>query len=258
MHVVVLAKAVPKAEASGIRPDAPVRASGGDLVLNPGDEHALEAALRLKDSDAAVRTTMLSMAPEGAWPGLSKAVAAGVDRAVLISDLRLEGSCILSTARVLAAALRGEQIDLLLAGESSSDAGGGVVTAAVATLLGLPFVPGATEVRLHGREVRARVAVDDGFELLAVPLPAFVTVSPSVGPFRYPTLRSIIATRSFRPTLLRLDDLDRLPLDVARPTTRVLSRSMPDRRGEAQVITGDVRALAGAVADFLASRRVLQ
>ncbi len=257
MHVVILVKAVPNnAETARLTPDLRIDRSAADPILNPNDEHAVEVALRLADADPSVQTTMLTMGPPEAWGGLSKAVAAGVGRSVLVSDARLEDSCILSTARVLAAALARQPFDLVLGGQDTSDGGGGMVVAAVATLLGQPFLANASEVLVTGGEVHVRQERDDGFDRIAAPLPALVTVTRAVGAFRYPSLRSIMATRSRRPEILALDDLGIGPDTVGRAaaTTRVVKATIPEPAQEARVVTGDVPAAARAVADFLAER----
>jgi electron transfer flavoprotein beta subunit len=257
MHIVVLAKASPGAAVEArFAPELRVERTAGELALDPNDEHAVEAALRIGDADPAVRTTLLTMGPEAAWAGLRKAIAAGIDRSVLISDTRLENSCILSTAMVLAAALAREPFDLVIGGQATTDGGGGVIVGAVAALLGLPCIPEASDVSIVGREVHARQEREDGFDVIAAPLPALIAVTQSVGAFRYPTLRSIVATRSQRPELLTLDDLglDARAVGSAAATTVVIDATAAEPRSEAQVISGDPRTAARAVADFLAAR----
>ncbi len=261
MHIVVLAKAVPNtAEGERLTGELRIDRSATDPIINPNDEHALEAALRLADADPTTRTTMLTMGPETAWAGLSKALAAGIGRSVVVSDPALENSCILSTARVLAAALAREPFDLVLGGQDTTDGRGGVVVATVATLLGLPFIRHASDVRVYGGELVARLERDDGTDMIAVPLPALVTVTHAVGELRYPSLRSIMATRSRRPEILTLDDLGLDPAAVGRAaaTTRVVRATAAEVPQEARVIAGEPpEVMARAVADFLAERGFL-
>jgi electron transfer flavoprotein beta subunit len=257
MHIVILTKAVPNtAEDERLTDDLRIDRAAADPILNPNDEHALEMALRLADADPDVRTTMLTMAPESSWPGLSKAVAAGIGRSVIVSDPALENSCILSTATVLAKALAREPFDLILGGQDSSDGRGGVVVAAVAAMLGLPFLRQASEVHVADGEVRVRQDRDDGFDIVAAPLPAFVTVTQAVGELRYPNLRSIMATKSRRPEVWTLGDLGLDPAAVGRlaATTRMVDATPSEARQEALVVTGPVEASARSVADFLVER----
>jgi electron transfer flavoprotein beta subunit len=257
MNIVILTKAVPSTvEDERLTEDLQIDRSVTDPIINPNDEHALEVALRLADADPMVRTTMLTMGPETAWHGLSKAVAAGIGRSVIVADPALANSCILSTARVLATALAREPFDLVLGGQDTSDGRGGVIVAAVATLLGLPFIQHASEVRVSGGEILARQERDDGVDIIAAPLPALVTVTQVVGELRYPKLRSIMATRSRRPEILTLGDLGLDPAAVGRAaaTTQVVRAAASEARQEARVITGEPQAVARAVAEFLVER----
>jgi electron transfer flavoprotein beta subunit len=258
MHVVVLTKAVPNTtEVEHLDARARLDRTSAEPIINPNDEHALEVALNLAELKAGVETTMLTMAPEASWPGLSKAVAAGIGRAVLVSDECLGGTCTLSTANVLAAALRRLPFDLLLGGQDTSDGRGGVVVAAVATLLGLPFISHASEVVVGDGELRVTRQRDDGYEVLAAPLPAIVTVTQAVGELRYPSLRGLMATRSKRPDIWTLGDLGLTPEEAggAAATTRVLGTEPAEARPPTQVVTGDTATAVRAVMEFLAERR---
>lgn len=260
MHVVILVKAVPNTTEvehldAGFRLD---RASV-DPIINPNDEHALEVALRFAETLPDVETTMLTMAPESSWPGLSKAVAAGIGRSVMVTDDALADTCTLSTANVLAAALRRLPFDLLLGGQDTSDGRGGVVVSAVATLLRLPFLSHASEVTVADGEVRVKRLRDDGHEILSAPLPAIVTVTQAIGELRYPSLRGMMAARSRRPDVWALGDLG-LTADQAGgavATTRVVGTDLAAPRPPTRVVTGDAATAAREVLEFLAERRFI-
>lgn len=260
MHVVVLAKAVPNTtEVEHLDARFRLDRTSVDPIINPNDEHALEVALHLAETMPGVETTMLTMAPESSWPALSKAVAAGIGRAVLVSDDALAGSCTLATANVLAAALRQLPFDLLLGGQDTSDGRGGVVLAAVAALLGLPFVSHASEVTLADGEVRLKRLRDDGYEILVAPLPALVTVTQAVGELRYPSLRGVMAARSKRPDVWALGDLGMTAGQAgeAGATTLVVGTDAAAARPPTRVVTGDAAMAAREIVEFLAERRFI-
>ena len=60
-------------------------------VINPYDEYAVEAALRLKDSQGANVTT-LSLGPQRAVESIRSALAMGADKGLLVDDPATEGS----------------------------------------------------------------------------------------------------------------------------------------------------------------------
>ena len=70
----------------------------------------------------------------------------GATRGVHVTDPALAGSDAVSTAKVLAAALGELEFDLVLAGVDTSDGVGGIVPAAVAAHLGLPYLSYAARI----------------------------------------------------------------------------------------------------------------
>lgn len=123
MRIVVLTKSVPDTTGQErLGPDGRVDRAGLPAVVNGNDEYAVEAALKLVEaSPGGGDVTLLSMGPANASDTLRKALAMGATRAVLVTDQALEGSCALPTIRVLAAALRDLEYDLVLAGVDTSD-----------------------------------------------------------------------------------------------------------------------------------------
>ena len=177
MGIVVLTNPVPDPAAGGERlgPDDRLVRDGLPSVINGNDEYALEAALKLADAGFA-DVTLLAMAPPNGVEVLRKGLAMGAHRAVHVTDAALEGSCTLSTARVLAAAIRGLEHDLVFVGADTSDSGGGNVGPAIATLLGLPYLRYAAriepdEAARPGRVQRLSPARPDGPE---TPMPGVI------------------------------------------------------------------------------------
>src|SRR5258708_12681304 len=82
--------------------------SGVSLVLDPGDESTISAAIKLRDTVGNSDLTAISMGPASAQEAMRRALAMGVDRAILVTDPALPGSDALGTARLLAAVLKNE------------------------------------------------------------------------------------------------------------------------------------------------------
>jgi electron transfer flavoprotein beta subunit len=195
MHIVVCVKQIPDPEiaASQFRVDEAagkvVPLPGTALVMSPFDEQALEAALRLRDGGQATRITVLTLGAESARSTLKHGLAMGADDAVLVPDTRFDPGNGHVTARVLAAALRKMQADLILAGRQAADWDAGVVGCGIAELLGLPVVTFARSVAVQDGAIRVERVVENGFEVVEAVLPAVVTVSNELGKARAPTLR---------------------------------------------------------------------
>ncbi len=133
MNVTVLAKYVPDPQGTPtMGPDNLLVRSGVDGALDPGDEYGVEAALQLAEATDG-EVTVVSMGPEEAVAGVQRALAMGADRGVFDHDPSLRGADALVTARVLAAALKAEPHDLVIAGVESTDGYTGTVPVAIAS-----------------------------------------------------------------------------------------------------------------------------
>ena len=116
-----------------------------DQVLDDTDRYGVEMGLQLAQANEGT-VTLVSMGPSGNAQGIRQALAMGADKAVLIEDDGLRGSDALGTARVLAAAIKGEGYDLVITGTESTDGYSGVVPQMIAELLDAPALTYATSV----------------------------------------------------------------------------------------------------------------
>src|SRR5437660_10104516 len=82
--------------------------SGVSLVLDPGDESTISAAIKIRDTLGDSQVTVVSMGPASAQEAMRRALAMGVDRAILVTEPALAGSDDLSTARVIAVVINNE------------------------------------------------------------------------------------------------------------------------------------------------------
>lgn len=258
MRIVVLVKPVPDPGEERLGDDGRLDRSV-TAVINGNDEYVLEAALKLVEAHGG-EVTLLSMAPAGITDPIRKALAMGATRAVLVSDPTLAGACSWSTTQVLAAALRTLEYDLVLAGADTSDGGGGVVAAGVATLLGLPYLSHARRIEPLDGGVRVERLSAAGHDVLEATLPAVVVGTQLLGEPRYPSLRGIMGARSKEiavRTLAEIGLADR-PVGGAHATTALLAARRPAPRGSGRVVRDpDPVAAASAIVDFLVERRAL-
>ena len=217
----------------------------------------MEEALRLKgDSDAEV--VVVSVGPAKAADSLRKALAMGVDRAVLISDDGAAGSDLVATSKVLAKALERERADLVLFGQQASDSDGAVLWAAVAERLRRPVVSQAAELSLQDGSLRVKRQTEFGYDVIEAPLPAVVAVSDAINEPRYPSLKGIMGAKKKPFEALSLGDLgvDAGEAGERGSKTEVLALSDPPSRGDARKIEDDGNA-AQAIVDFLAEMRLV-
>jgi electron transfer flavoprotein beta subunit len=262
VHVVVLLKPVPDPAAGDQRLDDQFRLDRGAVpsVINGNDEYALEAALRLTESHGG-DVTLLAMTPTPTDDAIRRGLAMGAARAISISDEALRGSCTLSTARVLAAALRNLTYDLVLAGVDTSDGGSGVVPSGVAVLVGIPYVSQATHLAVDpaARRLRVERISVGGSERVETGLPTLVSCTQALGAPRYPALRGIMAARSKPIATRTFADVavDAAEAGGAAATTRVVGVEAPPDREPPRLVQGAAADAARHLVVFLRERRLV-
>ncbi|MBF0179398.1 MAG: electron transfer flavoprotein subunit beta/FixA family protein [Magnetococcales bacterium] len=195
MIVLVAVKQVPDPNALvRVAPDGcGVESQGARPVLNPFDEIALEAALRLRETGVAREVVVVGIGPES-WEGsLRTALAMGADRALLV--VAPDFVAPLSVARLLAALIRREGARLLLAGRQAVDLDHGQTGPLTAGILGWGQAVRVVEWRLEEDLLHARRVVDGGHEWIVLPLPVVVTVDLGLNTPRYASLPNIMRAR---------------------------------------------------------------
>ncbi len=259
MQIVVLLKAVPVVGNERLVDGWSVDRSSG-LEANGNDEYVLEAALKLVETHGGDVVT-LTMGPAPSVEAIRKALAMGAARAVQVADDALAGSDALATGRVLAAALGRLDYDLALAGADTSDGQGGVVGAAVATRLGLPYLSYAASIEPDPAAgvVRVRRISPTGYDVIEARMPALIAGTQLLGEPRYPSLRGIMQARSKQIATWSLADLGIDPASVgsAASRTTVQEATPPPERAGATVVRDAPDAAVERIVEFLASRRLI-
>ena len=100
-------------------------------------------------------------------------------------------------ADALAAAIKDEQVDLVLTGLQSDDQGFGQVGVVLAEKLGMPHATIIMEVQASRRgQLRVKRELEGGwFQWVALPLPALLTIQSGINQLRYATLKGIMAAK---------------------------------------------------------------
>lgn len=265
MRIVVCIKQIPNPDALAavLRIDEDARAAvlppGHPAVVSPFDEQALEAALRIRDRlGSAVKISAITLGPEPARSALKQALALGADDGVHVLDARFEGADGFVVANALARAIRKSgAFDLILAGRQAADWDAGIVGLGIAELLDLPSVSFARAIEIEAGTARVERVLPDGFERIAAPLPALVTVSNELGEVRKPNLRETMRAARKPVVVWSAADLDLDP-SALRPR-RVLERLfIPEKSARCEMIDAGTDADRGVrLAQRLAESRVV-
>ena len=232
--------------------------SGVSLVLDPGDESTISAAIKLKDTIGNSEVVALSMGPTSAQEAMRRALAMGVDRAILITDPALAGSDAISTARVLAAALKKEGAELVFCSTESTDGYTGMVPGAIAEFLGIPQLTFAREIKVEGRKAVIKRVIPKGYQTIESSIPAVVTIASGSFEAIYPTMKGIMGAKKKPFTQLTLANVgvDASLVGPAGAREQVVTIGKAEARAAGQVLKDDGTA-AQQIVNFLQRYQLL-
>lgn len=176
-------------------------------VLNPFDENAMEAALKIKDTLGA-KIIAISMENKPAMSVLKKALCVGANELVIINDDNLKNLDSHSTAEVLANVIKkiGEY-DLILAGRQTADWGFGLTGATIAEILQIPIISLAQKIEIKNDTAIVEKLIRNGCEVVKTSMPALITVSSEIGDLRLFSLQALKEVRNKPVTTYTLNDL---------------------------------------------------
>jgi electron transfer flavoprotein beta subunit len=164
--------------------------------INPYDEYALEEGIRLKQGGKATEVVIFTIGDVASEARVRDGLARGADRAVRLEDPAFAGSDALGKARILAAAVKSESMDLVLCGRQAIDGDQGAVPAMMAEILGWHQVTYVDKLGIDGEAITANRAAGGGArEVVAARLPAVVTCDKGLNEPRYATLPGIMAAK---------------------------------------------------------------
>ena len=215
--------------------------SGVDLAnvkmsINPFDEIAVEAAVRLREQGVATEVIAVSCGSPQSQETLRTAMAIGADRGILVESAdELQP---LAVAKILKALVDKEQPQLVILGKQAIDDDSNQTGQMLAALAGLPQATFASKVVVADGKATVSREVDGGAETLSLKLPAVITTDLRLNEPRYVTLPNIMKAKKKPLETLKPADLG---VDVA-PRLKTLKVVEPPKRS-AGVMVPDVKTL---------------
>lgn len=157
-------------------------------VINPFDEQAMEAALRIKDSKKDTKITVLSLGDSHSRDILKHCLSMGADEAFLLEDASFSTCDSAGLAYALSMSIRKiGPFNLILCGRQAADWDEGQTGACIAENFGIPLVTLARKVEILKQRLRVERVTLEGYEVVESSLPALVTISNELGLPRLPT-----------------------------------------------------------------------
>ncbi|MBS7661819.1 electron transfer flavoprotein subunit beta/FixA family protein [Pseudomonas lalucatii] len=177
-----------------VKPDGSgVDLDNAKMAINPFDEIAVEAAIRLKEAGVASEVVAVSIGPEKAQETLRQTLAMGVDRAILIPYDGITEP--LSVAKTLQALVARESAQLVMLGKQAIDDDCNQAGQMLAALLDWPQGTFASGLKLADGKIEVMREVDGGLETLALDLPAVVSVDLRLNEPRFASLPAIMKAK---------------------------------------------------------------
>jgi electron transfer flavoprotein beta subunit len=252
MKIIVAIKQVPDRDTQ-VRIDAAgkwIEESDLEYALNEPDAYALEEALQLKEKSAAAdgEVIVLSAGPERVGTTIREALAKGADRAIHILCDDLGSRDALGVARLLAAAAKPENPDLILFGLQSEDLGLGQTGVIVAELLGLPHATLILHVEKTEAGLEVKRELEEGwFQTIQLPTPAVLTMQSGGNKLRYATLMGIKRAKTKEMQQLAAAELGA----SAAPVVVLEQIALPKKQKSTQMLTGTAKEAAAALVEKL-------
>ena len=225
-------------------------------VLEEITEKALEVALAHKDRNKLTEIVVLSMGPESVTTALRRGLSMGADRAIHVRDDSLVGADMARTAITLAAVIRREDPDLVIAGNESTDGRGGVVPAMIAEHLGQANLSQLHSVEITNVAISGKRASENGSLMVHAELPAVISVTERAAEARFPGFAGVLGAKKKPLEILTLDDLGLEPHFAGLGRSSIVSTLERPARSAGRKVIDDGNA-ANELADFLADARLI-
>lgn len=133
------------------------------------------------------------MSGSDAKKSVKEALAMGCDRARLLSDPVFQEGDAITTAYVLAQAIKKiGKYDIVITAAGTTDSYTGIVGPALAEFLDLPQLTFASRITIAGTRVTVDRLLEEGVETVEAEFPVLVTVAREINQPRFPTLLQIM------------------------------------------------------------------
>lgn len=234
MNIAVLVKLVPDTQAVLKIGEDKRSIAKGDLnfVLNPFDEYAVEEGLKTKEKLGG-KVTVVSLGADDSVKAIRTALAMGADEGLHVKPT--SGLDMLGVAKSLAAALKGREFDLILAGKQAADDDCGAIGPMVAELMDIPHVSAANRVEIEESRLTASREVEGGVEVFELPLPALITAEKGLNEPRYASLKGIMMAKK--------KNIETLDAESIQPRTEITNMSYPPVRAPGKIVGQGVDAV---------------
>jgi electron transfer flavoprotein beta subunit len=228
--------------------------TGLQYVMNAWDENAVEAAVQLKENNNA-ETTMVSIGGgEDVTKIIRRGFAMGIENAIQIDDPTLAEADSFVYAKVLQKVYEKGGYDLVITGKQAQDTDNGQTGILLAEYLGCPCVSNVIDIKaIDDRHIEVSRLGDAGTEIVAVELPAVVTVSDSINEPRLPQMRGLMMAKKKKIDVMDLSALGTScdAVGGTAPKSEIVEFMTSETRTAGRKFEGDAADITAQVVDLL-------
>jgi electron transfer flavoprotein alpha subunit len=215
LTIISLIKQVPLPSEMRMGEDGLMERTKAKSIINIDCQFGLEAGLQLKKQNPDARLIVCSMGPKSFETSLRKAISMGYDEAYLLSDRKLGGSDTYATGLAISTMLKhlgftknSNDPFIILAGRQTSDGDTAHVPSQVAENIGIPQATFVESVKADGTgNVIAKRIIEGGYQILRLPIPCVISLTPTGIPPRKPSLAGAIKARKLEITTFGIDQI---------------------------------------------------
>jgi electron transfer flavoprotein alpha subunit len=215
LTIISLIKQVPLVTEMRMGEDGLMDRTKAKSMINNDCQFGLEAGLQLKKQYPDAKLVVCSMGPGSFDASLRKAISMGYDEAYLLSDRKLGGSDTFATGLAIATMLKhlgytkdAKEPFIVFAGRQTSDGDTAHVPSQVAGNLEIPQATFVEKVEADGKgNVIARRIIEGGYQMMKLPMPCVISLTPTGIPPRKPSLSGAIKARKATITVFGIADI---------------------------------------------------
>lgn len=251
MKIAVCIKAVPDTEAKiQIAADKKnIDFSGIKFITSPYDEFAIEEAIKLKEKHGG-ETVAFSMGGSETTDVLRDSLARGIDSAVHLQDAEFAGLDALSTAKVLAAAIKDGGFDIVLCGWQGVGGDNSQVPSMLAEMLDWTQANMVVKLEIEGSNFKAEREIEGAHEFIEGSMPVVVSGQKGLNEPRYPSIKGVMAARRKEIVVKDAAAIGMTgKVGAAQAKVRIREMEPPPARPQGRIIEGDpdtaVKTLVG-------------
>jgi len=206
--------------------------SGVNYVLNPYDEFAVEEALKLREKGDG-EVIAVSLGGDGNKETLRKALAMGVDKAVLLKDESDRDS--FAVAKAIAVYLKSYEPDLVFLGKQSIDYDNLQVGGLLAEFLGYSSITEVVKLEIEDGKVKAEREIEGAHEHVEATLPCVLTAQRGLNEPRYPSLKGIMQAKK--------KPIEEVDAEQVESRVKVLAMKKPPEKQPGKIVGEGVDAV---------------